>query len=181
MLKDLNQGKDLDLSLQQQQIETKNNQGMINMQKKQVLDSQHRGLPYSKCCRLCDQAQETIDHLLTSCVFAHQVWFSLLQKVSLQDITPQPDDLSFDDWLARTNERVDDHQVKKGSILSFWMLGGFGTIAACVCFMAFFLAGVLSLNREELHCGDLAGLKVFLSHCICTRWWLVFSQVAVMF
>jgi hypothetical protein len=28
---------------------------------------------------------------------------------------------------------------KKSSILSFWVLGQFGIIAACVCFMAFLI------------------------------------------
>jgi len=129
-----------------------------------VLDSQHRGLPHSKRCCLCDQAQETIHHLLTSCVFAHQVWFSLLQKVSLQDLTTQPDDLPFDDWLARTNERVDDHQVKKGLnsiVLGAWWI--WNHCSLCVLYGTLLnLAGVLSLNREELHCGDLARFKVFL-------------------
>jgi hypothetical protein len=30
---------------------------------------------------MCDQQDETISHLLTSCAFARQVWLGLLQRV----------------------------------------------------------------------------------------------------
>jgi hypothetical protein len=37
-----------------------------------------RGLPHQAACPLCDQEQETIDHILVSCVFARSVWHSIL-------------------------------------------------------------------------------------------------------
>jgi len=76
-----------------------------------------RGLPHPERCPLCDQAEETIEHLLISCVFSRQVWYNILHKVGLQDLSPQPDDNSFDAWWARTNSGVDD-QTKKVSIPS---------------------------------------------------------------
>jgi hypothetical protein len=39
----------------------------------------------------------TINHLLVSCVFSHQVWFNILQRVGLQGLSSQPEDISFDD------------------------------------------------------------------------------------
>jgi hypothetical protein len=35
-----------------------------------------RGLPHPEKCPLCDQEEETINHLILSCVFARQAWFS---------------------------------------------------------------------------------------------------------
>jgi len=67
-----------------------------------------RGLPHPERCPFCDQAEETIEHLLISCVFSRQVWYNILHKVGLQDLSPQPDDNSFDAWWARTNSGVDD-------------------------------------------------------------------------
>jgi len=43
-----------------------------------------KGLPHPECCPLCDQMDETIDHLLVSCVFTRQFWFRLLRSVGLQ-------------------------------------------------------------------------------------------------
>ena len=38
-----------------------------------------RGLPHPTACPFCDQAEETIQHLLDPCVFSRQVWFFCLQ------------------------------------------------------------------------------------------------------
>jgi hypothetical protein len=73
-----------------------------------------RGLPHPECCLLCDQAEETIYHLLISCVFSQQVWYIILHKVSLQDLSPQPDNNSFDAWWASINFDVAG-QTKKRS------------------------------------------------------------------
>jgi hypothetical protein len=57
-------------------------------------------------CSLCNQEEENIDHLLVSCVFARQFWFNFLQRVHLQDLTPQMDTISFSEWWRKANERV---------------------------------------------------------------------------
>ena len=44
---------------------------------------QKRGLPYPDRCPLCDQEEETIQHILTSCVFARQFWFAILKPLNL--------------------------------------------------------------------------------------------------
>uniref|UniRef100_K3Y117 Reverse transcriptase zinc-binding domain-containing protein n=1 Tax=Setaria italica TaxID=4555 RepID=K3Y117_SETIT len=62
-----------------------------------------RGLPHPERCPLCDQVDETIDHLLVSCVFTQQVWFRLLQSVGLHILAPQPDETSFDDWWEKAS------------------------------------------------------------------------------
>jgi hypothetical protein len=72
-----------------------------------------RGLPHPERCPLCDQAEETINHLLVSCVFSRRVWFNILQRVGLQGLSPQPKDIFLDDWCAGTNRGIDG-QARKG-------------------------------------------------------------------
>jgi len=57
-----------------------------------------RGLPHPEKCPFCDQEEETINHLLVSCVFARQFWYYLLRQVGLHSLSPQPSDVSFDSW-----------------------------------------------------------------------------------
>jgi len=49
-----------------------------------------RGLPHPERCLLCDQAAETIDHLLVQCVFAREFWFRFFSRIGLQAFSPQP-------------------------------------------------------------------------------------------
>jgi hypothetical protein len=65
-----------------------------------------RGLPHPGCCPLCDQDEEDINHLLSTCVFAREFLFFLLRRVGLQVLTPQPDETSFDDWWDRSSNAV---------------------------------------------------------------------------
>lgn len=84
-----------------------------------------KGLPHPIVCPLCDQAEETLDHLLVSCIFSRQVWFIVLQGFGLQDLAPQVVELSIDDWLANISKRVSG-QGQKGLnsiiILGAWSL-----------------------------------------------------------
>jgi hypothetical protein len=58
-------------------------------------------LPHPDWCPLCDQAEETIHHLLATCVFARQFWSNLLQQVGLPGLSPGTSEISFDDWWGR--------------------------------------------------------------------------------
>jgi hypothetical protein len=55
------------------------------------------GLPHPACYPLCDR-EETINHLLISCTFARKFWFHLLHKVGPNNLSPQQDEISFDNW-----------------------------------------------------------------------------------
>jgi hypothetical protein len=72
-----------------------------------------------------NQTQETVDHLLVSCIFARQMWFTMLQKFGLQVLAPDLDDEIFEGWWANASERVAG-QVQKGLnsiiILGAWNL-----------------------------------------------------------
>jgi hypothetical protein len=81
-------------------------------------------LDHPERCPLCDQGEETMDHLLVDCVFSRQFWFNLLRQVQLQDLTPQPDSNSFLEWW-RLGNRV-TQSTRKGLnsiiILGAWTI-----------------------------------------------------------
>jgi len=74
-----------------------------------------RGLPHPEFCPLCDQEEETVDHLLVHCVFAREFWFNLLRQVGLQSLTPQPAELFFLDWWARASSSTTIELTKQGT------------------------------------------------------------------
>jgi hypothetical protein len=84
-----------------------------------------RGLPHPKKCPLCDQEDETIDHLLVSCVFAKQFWYILLRQVGVHSLAPQPTDLVFDEWWERAHKAT-SRLTRKGLnsliILGAWVI-----------------------------------------------------------
>ena len=82
-----------------------------------------RGAAHPDKYLLCDQEEETIQHLLTSCVVARQVWFNLFAPLNLSGSVPRQNESSFAEWWRRTIKRV-KKEDRKGLIpLSFW---GFG-------------------------------------------------------
>lgn len=57
------------------------------------------GLQQNAECALCDQDDESTDHLLASCVFVREVWYRLLAKVGFQHLCPGNDSSLVDWWL----------------------------------------------------------------------------------
>lgn len=57
------------------------------------------GLQDKNNCILCSQASETLDHILLGCVFSHQVWFSLLERIGLADVVARGDINLFVWWM----------------------------------------------------------------------------------
>lgn len=49
---------------------------------------ERRNLPRPAACPLCDQAPESVDHLLVQCPFARQVWFLILRAKGLGSLFP---------------------------------------------------------------------------------------------
>ena len=47
-----------------------------------------RNLPHPEACPLCDQGDETINHLLVGCVFARQVWALVLHQLGMLQLAP---------------------------------------------------------------------------------------------
>jgi len=86
---------------------------------------QRRGLPHPDHCPLCDQEDETAQHILTSCVFARQFWFSILDPLNLSGLISTRHSNSFAEWWRKSWRKV-RKQDKKGFnslvILGAWIL-----------------------------------------------------------
>jgi len=72
-----------------------------------------RGLPHPAARPLCDQAEETIQHILGSCVFARQVWTLILHELGLSAIVPQPGSTRFSNWWCQSIKSVGKN-LRKG-------------------------------------------------------------------
>ncbi|TVU05324.1 hypothetical protein EJB05_48482, partial [Eragrostis curvula] len=72
-----------------------------------------RGMQHPEHCPLCDQEEENIQHLLTTCVVAREVWFHVLRRVELQSLMPDQDELNFKEWWRRSLRKV-PKEKKKG-------------------------------------------------------------------
>jgi len=57
-------------------------------------------------CALCAQAPETEGHLFLGCVFARELWFSLLSPIGLVMIMPEHDE-NIGEWWLRQRQRLD--------------------------------------------------------------------------
>ena len=82
------------------------------------------GLQQSPTCVLCDQLDETHDHLLAACVYTREVWLRILSTFALGHLTPTADDTLLDWWL-RTRARFHDDLQKAFDtlvLLVSWML-----------------------------------------------------------
>jgi hypothetical protein len=103
----------------------------------------------------------TISHLLTSCVFAKQVWSGLLQLVGMLAQMPQLHDELFEDWWRNASLRVPG-QLKKGFdslvVLGTWVIWKhrnscvFNGVAPSVL-------AVLEMVKEEALLWTMAGAK----------------------
>ena len=121
-----------------------------------------RGLPHPEYCPLCDQEEETIDHLLVHCVFAREFWFILLRQVGLQILSPQPTELSFHAWWEKASSSTADGLIRQGLnsliILGAWTIWNHRN--GCVFDGAApSLAGALILADEERRLWSMAGAR----------------------
>jgi len=57
-------------------------------------------------CTFCDQHSETINHLLTGCVFAREVWHMVLTKCNLLRLAPSLQNSEFTLWWLRSRKRM---------------------------------------------------------------------------
>jgi hypothetical protein len=65
-----------------------------------------RGLSHPDKCPLCDQDQESIDHILVGCVCARNFWFQLLGQVNLPGFAPRLGEVNTMQWWSRTSEQL---------------------------------------------------------------------------
>ncbi|GJN12793.1 hypothetical protein PR202_ga31105 [Eleusine coracana subsp. coracana] len=84
-----------------------------------------RGLPHLDKCVLCDQEDETVQHVLVGCVFAREFWYKLFTMFGLQSIAPNNDVDTFANWWHNTSRRVAKENRKGVNmliILGAWSL-----------------------------------------------------------
>ena len=72
-----------------------------------------RNLPHPESCPLCDQEDETINHLLVGCVFARQVWSLVLHQFGLLHLAPQSAVTRFSGWWKRSTAAI-PKEARKG-------------------------------------------------------------------
>jgi hypothetical protein len=82
---------------------------------------QHHNLDSNGLCAFCDQATETISHLLLSCAYSKEVWFRVLRRPGFHYLALASDQL-FVDWWVGSRKRIHKSQRK-----------GFDTLFALVC------------------------------------------------
>lgn len=79
-----------------------------------------RGLDLHERCPLCNQEEETIDHLLLHCVFAREVWTAILHSLGKPEWLPAAD-VSLSDWCtARTGTGRYKKTINALFILVMW-------------------------------------------------------------
>jgi hypothetical protein len=65
----------------------------------------HWGLDHPEKCLLCDQQEETAQHILLSCVFARETLSWVLSKVGLHP-TPGMTDVTLQEWWRQAELKV---------------------------------------------------------------------------
>jgi hypothetical protein len=68
-------------------------------------------LPHPSVCLLCDQEDESTQHILVSCVFSRETWTKILSFVGLQAATPQTERF-FAHWWGCVVNRVPKEKRK---------------------------------------------------------------------
>jgi len=120
-----------------------------------------RGLPHPSMCPLCDQEEENIQQLLTTCVFSREFWFRILTPMGFQGRVPSRHEISFADWWRKAVTKV-PKETRKGLnstiILGAWVIWKHRN--ACVfdgarpC-----INSLLRAFRDEQHLWCLAGAR----------------------
>jgi hypothetical protein len=64
------------------------------------------GLDHPENCVLCDQEDETVQHILSNCVFTRQFWHSILTPIGLTSVGPKRRDSDFAEWWRKASSRI---------------------------------------------------------------------------
>jgi len=79
------------------------------------------GLQESNICIICDQAVETMDHIILGCVFSREVWASCLRRFRLQDrVLVQESDIM--QWWT-DSRRCLPKSIRRGFDSLFFLVG----------------------------------------------------------
>ena len=61
---------------------------------------------------LCDQEEETTQHILTTCVFARDFWHQWLAPLGLGGVIPSANEVCFADWGSTASQQVEKSKRK---------------------------------------------------------------------
>ncbi|GJN28797.1 hypothetical protein PR202_gb16962 [Eleusine coracana subsp. coracana] len=84
-----------------------------------------RGLDHPDNCVLCDQEDETAQHILTSCVFAREFWYRILAPLGFANSVPGQHDIIFAKWWKKASRRIPKEKRKGFNsvvVLGAWLL-----------------------------------------------------------
>ena len=75
-------------------------------------------------CYLCDQGQETIDHIISTCPFSTEVWFYVLQALRRPRPLPAASATSLAWWRSLRSLFNDDRQTDMDTLFALvsWQL-----------------------------------------------------------
>jgi hypothetical protein len=79
------------------------------------------GLQDSDVCILCDQASETMDHLLLGCVYNREVWHLCLTRFHLHHIIPDDGSTLMEWWTV--SRKLVPKQLRRGFDSLFFLAG----------------------------------------------------------
>jgi hypothetical protein len=120
-----------------------------------------RGLDHPQSCALCDQEEETVQHILTNCVFARQFWHDILSSFCLNNIGPKRRDTCFVDRWRKASHRIP--KSKRKGFNNIIILGAWNILKhRNKCVFEGKHPSLSSLEegfRHELHLWRLAGAK----------------------
>lgn len=71
-----------------------------------------RELGYPETCVLCDQEEETVQHILSNCVFARQFWHTIPSPIGLSAVVPKRSDTCFVDWWTGASSKNPEGKKK---------------------------------------------------------------------
>lgn len=94
-----------------------------------------RSLPHPITCPLCDQEDENIQHILSTCVFAREFWFKIFSPLGFQRCTPSPNEVSFADWWRMSAKKVQKSKQRGFNtliIMGAWLLRKHTATCACL-------------------------------------------------
>jgi hypothetical protein len=80
---------------------------------------QRHGLRNNGACALCDEEQETLDHLLPGCVYSKEVWFKIYRSNRWSALIPDQGQLTLHWWL---NSRKLVHKISRARFDSIFAL-----------------------------------------------------------
>ncbi|GJM96245.1 hypothetical protein PR202_ga13064 [Eleusine coracana subsp. coracana] len=113
-------------------------------------------------CVLCDQEEETVQHILTSCVFARQFWNQILTPLGFGNSVSGRRDNNFSNWWPKTSKRIPKEKKRKGYntliVLGAWLLWKHQNVAVFENASPN-LSLLVKIFEEESHLWFLAGAK----------------------